>query len=336
MSTWCMNMYTIWVVFNKTVLGKCREKLKMDKTIKAAQAELNWDDLRFFLALCRHQSFVAASIELNTTHPTVARKISALENSLQSQLFERSAKGCHLTQAGEKLLPYAEQLESTFIQLQETVSGENSQLVGGVRISVPNGLGNLFLASRLIEFQDLHPELVIELLALPKYYSLSKREVDILISLNKPAVGNIVTRKLISYKLGLFTSKKYLQGKREISTSDDLREHKIVSFIDELLFDDEMEFLEEITPGLRTHFRSPSVVTQMNALIAGGGIGVLPYFMANLVGNLIPVLPEKNVERVFWLQVNPDSRQIARIRTTIDFIVDQIEENSDLFQSLFP
>ena len=93
-------------------------------------------------------------------------------------------------------------------------------------------------------------------------------------------------------------------------------------------------FLEEIAPGLKAHFRSSTVVTQMNALMADGGIGVLPYFMANKIGNLIPVLPEKNIERVFWLQVNPDSRQLARVRKTIDFIVTQIEENSDLFLNL--
>lgn len=306
----------------------------MGNTLKETQADLNWDDLRFFLALCRHQSFVSAAIELNTTHPTVARKISGLETSLQSQLFQRSSKGCTLTPAGEKLQPYAEQLESTFIRLQEAVSGKNKQLVGAVRVGAPNGFGNLFLASCLIKFQTLHPELEIELLALPKFYSLSKREVDILISLNKPAVGNIVARKLISYKLGLFATEKYLQGKKVIRNSDDLQEHRIVSFIDELVFDEDMKYREEIAPGLKTHFRSSTVVTQMNALMADGGIGALPYFMANKAGNLIPVLPEKNIEREFWLQVNPDSRQLARVRTTIDFIVSQIEENTDLFLSL--
>lgn len=306
----------------------------MANTFKEVLADLDWDDMRFFLALCRHKSFVSAALELNTTHPTVARKISGLEDSLQSQLFQRTAKGCRLTPEGEMLLPYAEKLESTFIHLLEAVSGKNSQLVGGVRIGAPNGFGNLFLASRLINFQTLHPELEIELLALPKYYSLSKREVDILISLNKPTGGNVVTRKLISYKLGLFATEKYLQGKNEIRRSDDLRQHRIVGFIDDLMFDQDMKFIEEIAPGLKTHFRSSTVVTQMNALIADGGIGVLPYFMANTVDNLVPVLPEKNLERVFWLQVNPDSRQLARVRTTIDFIVTQIEDNPDLFSSL--
>ncbi|MGW8193607.1 MAG: LysR family transcriptional regulator [Desulforhopalus sp.] len=306
----------------------------MVNTFTEALAYLNWDDLRFFLALYRHGSFVSTAVELNTTHPRVARKITNLEASLQSQLFQRSAKGCSLTPTGEMLLPYAEQVESTFIQLREVVSGKNSQLIGGIRIGVPNGFGNIFLASRLIKFQSLHPELEIELLASPKNYSLSKREVDILISLNKPHAGNIIARKLINYKLGLFATEKYLQGKNEIRKCEDLRGHRIVSFIEDLVFDQDMKFWEEIAPGLTTHFRSSTVITQMYALMADGGIGVLPYFMANIFDNLIPVLPDRNIERAFWLQVNPDSRELARVRTTIDFIVTQIEESSDLFLSL--
>lgn len=294
----------------------------------------NWDDLRFFLALCRHQSFVSAALELKVTHSTVARRISALEASLQTQLFQRSEKGCRLTPAGETLLPYAELLESTILNLQETVSGRNNQLLGTIRIAAPDGIGNCFLASCLMKFQSMHPSLEVELVAAPIYYSLSKREIDILITVKKPTVGNIITRKLISYKLGLFTTAEYMKDKPEIKTRDDLRKHRVIAYIDDLLFDQDLRFMEEIVPGIRTSFRSSTVVTQMNAIITGGGIGVLPYFMANRVSSLIPVLPEKHLERGFWLQVNPDSRQLARVRTTIDFLVSQFNENSDIFMTL--
>lgn len=294
----------------------------------------NWDDMRFFLALCRHQSFVAAAIDLKMTHSTVARRISALEASLETQLFQRSEKGCRLTPAGEMLLPYAELLESAVMNLRETVSGRNNQLSGTIRIAAPDGIGNCFLASCLMRFQSLHPELEIELVAAPIYYSLSKREIDILITVKKPTVGNVITRKLINYKLGLFTTAEYLEGRSEITTRDDLRKHRIIAYIDDLLFDQDFRFMDEIAPGVKSTFRSSTVVTQMNAILTGGGIGVLPYFMANKVHSLIPVLPEKNLERCFWLQVNPDSRQLARVRTTIDFIVNQFDENTDLFMTL--
>ncbi|BHH83577.1 LysR family transcriptional regulator [Desulforhopalus sp. 52FAK] len=298
------------------------------------QPELNWDDLRIFLALCRHQSFVAAAIELKSSHPTVSRKISALEHSLQTQLFQRTEKGCRLTPAGEKLLPYAEQLESTCIQLHESVAGRNKQLTGIVRICAPDGLGNYFLPAKLIELQKTHPEVEIELLAVPMYYSLSKREVDILITLQKPTAGNIVRRKLTAYKFGLFATAEYLEGREPITSLQDLSKHRNIGYIDDLLFDQDLRFVGEIGTSLTTHFRSSTSMTQMHAVLEGGGIAVLPYFMANQIHSLIPVLPENSIEREFWLQVNPDTRQLARVKTTIDYIVQEVKKNKDLFQSL--
>jgi len=294
----------------------------------------NWDDMRYFLAASRTGSFVAAAHQLMVTHSTVARRISALESSLQTQLFLRTEKGCRLTPAGEKLLPYAEQLESTVISLEATVSGKDSQLSGAVRIGAPDGLGNFFLAAQLGRFQGLHPALDIELIAVPMYYSLTKREVDLLITITKPTAGNIVARKLIDYRLGLFASRDYLEGHPEIHESSDLQGHRLIGYIDDLLYDQNLRFMDEFYPGLKTRFRSTTVIAQMNAVAAGAGIGVIPYFMAAAVGSLVPILPGHFAERAFWLQVNPDSRQLARVRATIDFIAAQIDGNRDLFMAL--
>ena len=91
-----------------------------------------WDDMRFFLALSRKRTFMGAANDLKVTHTTVARRITSLEQALQSQLFHRSEKGCRLTPAGEKLVLYAEQLESTMLNLTESVSGQNFELSGAI------------------------------------------------------------------------------------------------------------------------------------------------------------------------------------------------------------
>ena len=289
--------------------------------------ELNWDDMRYFLVLCRTQSFVAAGNELKVTHSTVSRRLSAVEASLQTQLFTRTEKGCRLTPAGETLLPYAEQLETTFIRLEEDVSGRNNQLSGSVRIGAPDGLGNCFLASRLGNFQSMHPALEVELIAVPRYYSLARREIDISITVRKPTEGNIIVRKLSNYKLGLFATKKYMEGHPPIQDRDDLRNHRIIGYIDDLLYDQDLNFIDEFYKGVRVQFRSSTLVGQKYAILADNGIGVIPYFMAHFEPTLIPVLPNLYAERTFWLQVNPDSRQIARVRIMIDFIVKEMESN---------
>ena len=290
--------------------------------------KLNWDDMRFFLVLCRTQSFVSAGVELKVTHSTVARRLSALEASLQTQLFTRTEKGCRLTPAGEKLLPYAEQLETTIIHLAEDVSGKDNQLSGSVRIGAPDGLGNCFLASRLGQFQSMHPALEVELIAVPMYYSLAKREIDISITVRKPTVGNIIVRKLSNYKLGLFATKKYLEGRSPIEKKEDLRNHRMIGYIDDLLYDQDLNFINEFPAGASAQFRSSTLVGQKYAILADNGIGVIPYFMAYFEPTLVPVLPSLYAERTFWLQVNPDSRQIARVRVTIDFIVAEMVANT--------
>ena len=295
---------------------------------------LNWDDMRFFLALCRTHSFVSAAQELKVTHTTVARRITALEDSLQTQLFHRTEKGCQLTPAGEELLPFAEKLESTAVNLEERIAGKDNQLSGCIRIGTPDGIGNCYLATRLSKFQVNHPALEVELIPVPMYYSLSKREIDILVTVQRPKAGNFIARKLTEYKLGLFATKEYLENRKQIHRREDLRGHRFIGYIDDLLFDQDLRFMDEFYPGVTPIFRTSTVIAQLNAVVAGAGIGVIPFFMAHAEKDLIPVLPEQTIERAYWLQVNPDSRQIARVRITIDFIVDQIRSTEDLFMTI--
>jgi len=295
--------------------------------------DLNWDDLKYFLALYRNSSFLAAAAELRVTHTTVARRISALEERLQARLFLRTETGCRPTNEGELLLPLAEQLESTIINMEGLVSGKNRQLTGAIRVGAPDGIGNSFLASCLGRFQAGHPGLEIELIAAPMYHSLTKREVDILITVHKPTRGHVVARKLTDYGLGLFASRIYLERNPAIRSRKDLGNHQFIGYIDDLLFDQDLRFMEEVSPGLQARFRSSTVLAQARAAAAGAGIGVIPYFLAHEEKELVQILPDYSFTRSYWLQVNPDTRQLARVRATIDFIVAEIEAARELFLS---
>lgn len=293
--------------------------------------EQNWNDIRYFLVLSRTCSFVSAATQLKVTHSTVSRRISALEEALQTRLFVRTEKGCRLTLAGEQLMPLAEELEKTALKFQAQVFGKDNQLSGTIRIGTPDGLGNSFLAPRLCALQGNNPELEIELIAVPIYASLSKREVDILITLRKPSTAKIVAQRIMPYRFGLFASQQYLERVAPIETMVDLAMHTFVGYIDDLIYDQRLRFLEEFSPALNTAFRSSTILAQMNAIKAGAGIGVLPYFLAHNERELVAVLPEQYIEREFWLQVNPESRQLARVRAAIDFIIAQMLENKDIF-----
>nr|WP_321396059.1 LysR family transcriptional regulator [uncultured Desulfobacter sp.] len=294
----------------------------------------NWNDIQFFLALSRTNSFVSAAKQLKVTHSTVSRRISALEAALQTTLFVRTEKGCRLTLAGEQLLPIAEEVEKTTLKFQEQVVGKDNKLSGTIRIGTPDGLGTCFLASRLSTFQRENPLMEIELIAVPIYFSLYKREVDILITVKKPVQDKVIAQKITEYRFGLFASEKYLEQSGPIKKVSDLEGHRFVGYIDDLLYDPMLKFLEEYSPTLQTSFRSSTIIAQLNSIKAGLGIGVIPYFMAHTEPNLVPVLPKKYLERELWLQVNPDTKQLARVRATINFIVGQIRSQKDLFMSM--
>jgi len=293
--------------------------------------KLNWDDMRFFLVLCRTQSFVGAGAELKVTHSTVSRRLSALEESLQTKLFTRTEKGCRPTATGEKLLPYAEQMESTIFSLEADVSGKNSQFSGTIRICAPDGYGHCFLASRLGIIQRSHPSLEVELIALPRYYSLVRREIDILITVKKPEMGNLIVRKLADYRWGLFATKTYLQATPPVRNQDDLRLHRTIGYIPDLLYDQDLDYSNEFHLDVRPQFRSSTIFGQKYAILSDIGIGILPYFMAHGEMDLIHVLPDLQATRTFWLQVNPDSRKIARVRVTIDHIFQEMEAEKAMF-----
>ncbi len=269
--------------------------------------KLNWDDMRFFLVLCRTQSFVAAGNELKVTHSTVSRRLSAMEASLQTQLFTRTEKGCRLTPAGEKLLPYAEQLEATFIRLEEDVSGRNNQLSGSVQLA-HRMVGQCFLASRLENCRACIRRWKSNSLPYRCITALQGGNLIFQLPVRKPTAGNIIVRKLSSYKLGLFATKKYMEGHPPIQSRDDLRSHRSIGYIDDLFYDQDLNFINEFYKGGRAQFRSSTLVGQKYAILADNGIGVIPYFMAHFEPTLVAVLPNLSAERTFWLQVNPDSR----------------------------
>lgn len=282
----------------------------------------DWDDLRFFLAVARSGRLTAAARRLGADHATVSRRITSLEDALKAKLFERRPQGYALTSHGEQLLAKAESMETEALAIQSEIGGADMALAGTVRIGAPDGFGGCFLAPRLVDLGKAYPGLELQLIAMPRLLSLSKREADLAITLAPPKEGKVVARKLADYRLGLYATRDYLASMPAISTPDDLFAHRIVGYIDDLIFTPELDYLDEVAKGLRAQIQSSSVVAQMNAVAAGAGIGVIHHFMAIGDERLVPVLPETvSITRAFWMLVHADLKDVARVRAVVDFIV---------------
>jgi DNA-binding transcriptional LysR family regulator len=300
-------------------------------------SRFDWDDLRFFLAVARAGRLTVAARRLGADHATVSRRISALETALKAKLFERRPQGYTLTEHGERLLGKAESMETEALAVSSEIGGADLALSGTVRIGTPEGFGTVFLASRTSSFAAQYPDLEIQLVAMPRLLSLSKREADVAISLAPPKEGKIVARKLTDYRLGLYATAAYLSRHPAIRAPDDLHGHEMIGYIDDLIFTPELDYLDEVSKGLTPRLQSSSLVAQLQATLADAGICVLPHFMAALEPRLEPVLAEQiSIVRSFWLIVHADLKDVARIRATMDFLVREVKAARALFMPPHP
>jgi DNA-binding transcriptional LysR family regulator len=233
-------------------------------------------------------------------------------------LFQRSAGGYLATPSGVELLGYAEEVEAVMDTALKALGRPGVGFFGKIRVSAPDGFGNHFLASRLQTFVSRYPSATVELIAVPQILSLSQREGDIAVTLSEPTRGRFRSRKLADYRLGIYAGDAYLdQGTVESAA---LRQHRFVGYVDELIFSRELDYLSEISPGIRAHIQCTSLQAQVSATLAGGGLCVLPVYIAGQVPGLRRVADETQLRRSYWLSVHEDLADSPKVRAMAEFI----------------
>ena len=151
---------------------------------------MKWDDLRVFLTVARHSRLMNAGRALGLDPATVGRRVAALEQALGARLFDRSPQGYAITEAGRGLLVHAQAMESQASAAAEEVGGHADRLSGTVRIGAPDGVSNYLLIDACDELSRDNPDLQVQVVALPRMFSLSKREADLAITVRRrPPAG---------------------------------------------------------------------------------------------------------------------------------------------------
>ncbi|KAB2888493.1 MAG: LysR family transcriptional regulator, partial [Burkholderiaceae bacterium] len=192
---------------------------------------------------------------------------------------------------------------------------------GLVRVGATEGFGTLILAPHLAKLTHKHPQLSIDLLALPRMLHLSRREADIVISLERPTRGSVIVTKLADYVLHLYGQREYLARRPLVAQREDLRHHAFISYVDDLLFTKELQFLDQLYPPERFAFRSTSITAQYEAVRAGAGLAVLPAFLADRDPVLARVLPqEARFTRTFWMSMPAEAKHLARMQAVWGFL----------------
>ena len=292
---------------------------------------MDWDNVRVFLAVARAGQFVGGAKRLKLDHATVSRRIAALEATFGARLFDRRTTGARLTSAGERFLVAAEEMESAFLHAQADISDVDVELAGGVRIGAPDGFSTYYLAEALRDFVERNPGVRIQLAPVPQLTPLARREVDIVVVLDKPEEGRFVAQKLTDYALGVYASAAYLETNAAPRTVEDLTRHRLIGYVEEYAFSAALDYVRELYDGAPTTFECASAVTQLEALRAGLGLGVVHQFIARRFNDLSRVLPERRAERTYWLVTHQDTRGLGRIRAVCDHIKASVTRDRAMF-----
>lgn len=284
----------------------------------------DWNDLRFFIEVAHGQSLLGAAKKFGVNHTTVARRIQALEESLEARLFDKTPAGYRLAPAGVELLEIADQIEVLCVSAQELVAGQDSAPAGVVRLSIPESFGSHFLVRHLGEFQRLYPDIELSIVALPEALSVTKREVDIAVTSSQPEVGRLIVRRLSDYSIRYYASKSYLKKFPKITNLEQIEKLDIITG---RISTDEYQSMDEIIVDSQAKLRFRGVNSQLAAIEAGLGIGLLPCYMTYGRTDLVCILPRLKVDGTFWLSKHEDTRHIGRVKAVWEWIKNVVAQN---------
>lgn len=288
---------------------------------------MNWNDVRLFLAVARCGQILSAARGLGLNHATVARRLDALEDALATRLVARTPHGCELTAAGRKFLTHAEQMESAMLAAYGDARAGGETLGGTVRIGAPDGFGAVFLAPRIGEIVKRYPDLSIELVPVPRTFSLSRREADIAITIGRPPRGKLVARKLTDYSLGLYASKAYAQECGLPASPEDLPRHRLVGYVEDLLYSSALDYTAEYHSDWQNAVAVSTAIGQHEAVRSGAGIGILHTFMARPDSELVQIFPDHVLMRSYWTLIHEDLRASRPVAAVAGFIREIVARN---------
>ncbi len=264
-------------------------------------------------------------------HATLSRRVSALEEALATRLLIRRTNGCELTAEGETFLAAAERMETEMLAVQSAVGRIDAAISGTVRIGAPDGFGVSFLAPRLGALTAQYPDLRIQLVPVPRSFSLSRREADIAITLERPTEGRLVSAKLTDYTLGLYASRAYIAAHGAPANADALKSHRRIGYVEDLLYTASLNFNSEILRSWDAHFEISSAIGQTEAVRSGAGIGILHDYIARNDPDLVRVLPRTDIKRAYWTTWHESARELLRVKTVIRFVQYLVEQERDIF-----
>jgi DNA-binding transcriptional LysR family regulator len=286
-----------------------------------------WDDVRLFLALYRERTLAGAGAAVGLDASTLSRRLSSLEEFLDTRLFDRGRDGLEPTEGAELLLPAAEEMAQAHARFVESVLGFERSVEGSVRLSVPPGLAETFVVPALSELRAKYPGLRLELDASMRFSDLTRREADLALRTRRPGAGDLVSVKLSERRWEPMLA---VRRARSIEPIEDWGEVSWVGWGEDLQDFAPARWVAKHVPRSALVLVTSHVAAQLAAVQAGLGLALLPPVYARSAGlraaRHAPGLAASIAElpgTETWLVGHRALRRVPRIAAVWDFLVEQ-------------
>ena len=299
--------------------------------------QYSWDLIRTFQAVAQTGSLSAAARALQLTQPTVGRHIDLLEDALNLPLFVRSREGMTLTQKGADLVAEATMMEAAATGFERHAAGLDEETTGVVRISANEIMGVMILPRILPKFIQANPGIEVELVISNSAANLLQRDADVAIRMFRPLQNDLVARKVADLSLGFFGQRDYLSANGKPQTLSDLRSHRVIGLDRETALIDVSKSLGETFTLRDFVFRCDNILTHIEAIRAGVGIGVTHQGLAAHWPEVDQILPAVQLPSLdLWVACHSEVRHNKRIRTVMDFLGKALQQPYDYMKPIGP
>jgi DNA-binding transcriptional LysR family regulator len=294
---------------------------------------LDWDDLRFFLALARHGTLSGAAKVLHVSQSTVGRRLNSLEAALAVRLLNRTPEGYVPTLAGQDVREKAERLEAEAIALERDVTGRDARLRGLVRVTCAETLAAHVLASSFAKLHAQHPDIMIELIPNPRELSLAMREADISLRIRQPEQHDLVVRRIGGIAFGIYATPAYIREQGDLDFEDGCSGHRLITQLDDTQEMTQSAWLTEMASRATVVLQTSSHEAAVLASANGGGLACLARFRGDEEARLIRLpVPTEPPKADILLLVHKDNRDTPRIRVVLTHITETVHALGAMLQ----
>lgn len=291
---------------------------------------MDWDKLRIFHAVADVGSLTHAGDTLHLSQSAVSRQIRALEETLNTTLFHRHARGLILTEQGELLFDATRVMNKRLEAAAARIRDSEEEVFGELKVTTTTGFGSLWLAPRLGRLYEKYPDLNIDLILEERVLDLPMREADVAIRMKEPSQADLIRKRLMTVQMQAYASQEYLDNHAPLEVLDDLQNHRLICQSPE-------SFQVSAGAGLSNTLinADPHNILNVNnyfgvlqAVLSNLGVGVLPGYLVEDFPQLVRVLPDVQSKDVpVYLAYPEELRHSQRIVAFRDFVQKEIMDH---------